>query len=456
LDKTTRILADYVTHLTFQQLPAKTVHAAKQRLVDTLGCAMGGYTSEPAAIARRIASRQSGEPSARILGSGARTSMEMATFANCVMARYLDYNDTYISVGSGHTSDMIPACLAVAEAHNASGSDLLLAIVAAYEVYTGLADVVPARVLGWDQGLYVVLGSAAGAAKLLGLTRDQTADAMAMAITANVPTRQTRSGELAMWKGVATAASARAGVFSALLAADGMTGPTAAFEGRHGVWDQVTKPFELKPLGGNGAGYGIERSNLKFFPSEYHSQAPLAMALELRAKVRVDDIEAIDIETYHMTYSEIGSEPEKWNPQTRETADHSLPYLLALGLVDGFVKADSFTPERMRDPQLHAIMQKIKIAENDEYTAQFPAKLVTKFNVRVRGGKPLELIAQYPKGHQLNPMSDAEIDLKFTNLCEPLTGAAKCQSLLAALHTIDQAPDIGPIFELTQIRQHGN
>jgi 2-methylcitrate dehydratase len=453
VDKTTRILADYVTNLTFKQLPAKTVHAAKQRLVDTLGCALGGYTSEPAAIARHVAARQSGEPSARILGSGARTSMEMAAFTNCVMARYLDYNDTYISVGSGHTSDMIPACLAVADAHNASGSNLLLSIVAAYEVYTGLADVVPARVLGWDQGLYVVLGCAAGAAKLLGLTRDQTADAMAMAITANVPTRQTRSGELAMWKGVATAASARAGVFSALLAADGMTGPTAAFEGRHGVWEQVTKPFELKPLGGNGVGYGIERSNLKFFPSEYHSQAPLAMALELREKVRVDDIEAIDIETYHMTYSEIGSEPEKWNPQTRETADHSLPYLLALGLVDGFVKADSFTPERMRDPKLHAIMQKIKIAENDAYTAQFPAKLMTKFNVRVRGGKHMELLAQYPKGHQLNPMSDAEIDLKFTNLCEPLMDAAQCKSLLAALHTIDQAPDIGRIFELTQIKQ---
>ena len=452
MDKTTQILADYVTNLKFAQLSQRTVHEAKRRLIDTLGCAMGGYTSEPAAIARRVAARQQGEPSARVLGAGTRTSMEMAAFANCVMARYLDYNDTFIAVGSGHTSDMIPACLAVAEARGASGADLLLSIVAAYEVYTGMADVVPARDLGWDQGLFVVLGSAAGAAKLLGLTREQTADALAIAVTANVPTRQTRSGELAMWKGCATAASARAGVFAALLAADGMTGPTAAFEGRHGVWDQVTGPFEFKPFGGGDVPYGVERSNLKFFPSEYHSQAPLAMALELRAKVRVADIEAINIQTYHTAYSEIGSEPEKWNPQTRETADHSLPYLLALGLVDGFVKAGSFSQERMRDPVLRALMQKIRIAENLEFTAQFPARLVTQFEVLMRGGETRVLTAHYPKGHAQNPMNDAEVELKFMSLCEPLLGRAQRDALLAALHGIHRAPDIGGVIDLMQIK----
>ena len=453
MDKTTQILADYVTNLKFEQLPAGTLHETKRRLIDTLGCAMGGYASEPAAIARRVAARQQGEPAARMLGTGGRTSMEMATFANCVMARYLDYNDTYISIGSGHTSDMIPACIAVAEAHHASGGDLLLSIVAAYEVYTGLADVVPLRDLGWDQGLFVVLGSAAGAARLMGLTRDQTADALAIAVTASVPTRQTRSGELAMWKGCATAAAARAGVFSALLAADGMSGPTAAFEGRHGVWDQVTGPFELKRLGGDGVGFGVERSNLKFFPSEYHSQAPLAMAIGLRAKVRVADIEAINVETYHTAYSEIGSEPEKWNPQTRETADHSLPYLLALGLVDGFVKSDSFSPERMRDPALRQLMQKIKIAENLEFTAQFPSKLVTQIEVLVRGGEKLVMTAQYPKGHAQNPMSDAEIDLKFMNLCEPLMGQVQRDELLGALWKIDRAPDASGVIDLMQIKQ---
>ncbi len=453
MDKTTEIIADYVTDLEFGRLPATTIRETKRRLIDALGCAMGGYPSEPAAIARRLAARQQGQPSARIFGTGAHTSMEMAAFANSVMVRYLDYNDTYISRGSGHPSDMIPACLAVAEAQRARGSDLLLAIVAAYEVYTGLADVVGLRDRGWDQGLYVVLGSAAGAARLMGLTREQTANALAIAVSANVPTRQTRSGELAMWKGCATAASARAGVFSALLAAENMSGPTAAFEGRHGVWDQVTGPFELKRLGGEGVAFGIERTNLKFFPSEYHSQAPLAMALELRGKVRVEDIETINVQTYHIAYSEIGSEPEKWDPQTRETADHSLPYLLAVALVDGFVKVESFSPERMRDPSLRQLMQRIRVEENPEFTRQYPAQLVTEIEVLTRGGGRLELTASYPKGHALNPLSDAEVDLKFMSLCEPLLDLAQREALLGALREIDRVREIGQVIDLLQIRQ---
>ena len=153
-----------------------------------------------------------------------------------------------------------------------------------------------------------------------------------------------------------------------------MTGPTAAFEGKHGVWEQVTGPFQLGKLGGAGEPFGIERSNLKFFPAEYHSQAPLWVAIELRKKVRPEDIESIAIQTYYTAWSEIGSEPEKWNPQTRETADHSLPYLFALGLVDGAIRADSFSEERIRDPRLRQLMPKITIAENKDYTREFPGE----------------------------------------------------------------------------------
>ena len=146
-----------------------------------------------------------------------------------------------------------------------------------YEVYSAMADAVGLRDRGWDQGVIAVLGSAAGAAKLLNLNLQQTADALAIAVTANIPTRQTRAGELSMWKGAATAAAARAGVTAALLAAEGMTGPTAAFEGKDGIWERVTGQFELGAMGGDGRPFGIERTNLKFFPSEYHSQAPLWM-----------------------------------------------------------------------------------------------------------------------------------------------------------------------------------
>ena len=386
MDKTTHTLASYAARLTFEDLTPAAVRETKRRLIDSIGCAIGGYSSEPAAIARELAGATSGRPAARVLGSGAATSMEMAAFANAVMVRYLDCNDTYVSKGSGHPSDMIPACLAVAEAHGADGKATLASIAVAYEVYTGLADVIGLRDLGWDQGVFVVLGSAAGAANLLRLTPAQTGDALAIAISANVPTRQTRAGELAMWKGCATAASAKAGVFAALLAQKGMTGPTAAFEGKHGVWEKVTGPFQLQPLGGRSSGFGVERTNLKSFPAEYHSQAPLWIALELRGKVRPDEIEAMHVQTYYTAWSEIGSEPEKWDPKTRETADHSLPYLLAVALVDGRITAESFSEARIRDPELRQLMQRIKVTENKEFTRQFPGKLMKEARSPGRSG----------------------------------------------------------------------
>ena len=452
MDKTTRTLASYVSGLTSDQLSQSAIHETKRRFIDAMGCAIGGYSSAPAAIARDMAAEHSGQPPARVLGSGALTSMEMAAFANTVMVRYLDCNDTYVSKGSGHPSDMMAGCLAVADAHRASGKDALLAIAIAYEVFAALADVIGLRDRGWDQGVFVVLGSAAGAAKLLKLTSEETANALAIAITSNIPTRQTRAGELSMWKGCATAAAVRAGVFSALLAHKGMTGPAAAFEGRHGVWEQVTAPIELGNLGGAAVPFGVERTNLKFFPSEYHSQAPLWLALELRKKVGIDEIESVNVETYYTAYSEIGSEPEKWTPKTRETADHSLPYLLALGLTDGCINAESFSDARIADPRLHQLMQRIRISENKSFTSEFPSKLLTRIELIMRNGQRLTETATYPKGHARNPMSDADLNSKFAVLTEGMLAPSVRNALLQALWHVDEANDIGTVLDLIRVQ----
>jgi 2-methylcitrate dehydratase len=450
MDKTTRTLASYVAKLSFDKLSSSGVHETKRRLIDAIGCGLGGYASEPAEIARKLAADVSGRPPAHILGSGESTSMEMAAFANTVMVRYLDCNDTFISKGSGHPSDMTGACLAVADALHSSGADTLLAIAASYEVFTALADVVGLRERGWDQGVFVVLGAAAGASKLMGLTAGETAHALAIAIMANIPMRQTRAGELSMWKGCATAASAREGVFAALMASKGMTGPAQAFEGKHGLWEQVTGPFDIGALGGEGRQFGIERTNLKFFPSEYHSQAPLWLALELRNKVKPEEIEAIDVETYYMAFSEIGSEPEKWDPKTRETADHSLPYLLAVGLIDGMISADSFSDARIGDPAVRALMQRIRVTENEAFTREFPSKLMTRIEVLSRSGERHTGTASYPKGHARNPMSDADLESKFTGLTRDTLGPQRAAGLLQALWKIDEASDVSAV--LAQVR----
>lgn len=455
MDRTTETLARYTTELTYEVLTPSAIHQVKRKLIDSLGCAMGGFSSEPSAIARRLAAARSSTSAARVFGDNTRTTPEMAAFANAVMVRYLDANDTYISPinGTGHPSDMIPGILAVAEAYGGSCRDIILAIAAAYEAFGALADAVALRERGWDQGLYVVLGTVVGAGKILSLSFDRMADAIAIAVTANVPTRQSRAGELSMWKGAATPTSTAAGVFAALLAREGMTGPTAAFEGRHGVWEQVTGPFQLGAMGGqDGRDFMIERANLKFFPAEFHSQAPLWMALKLREHIRLEDIEQLNVRTYQMAYSEIGSEPAKWDPQTRETADHSLPYLLATALRDGAITSASFDLDRVLDPSLRPLLRRISVAESDELTRQFPAALPSEIEVVTKSGERIVERSDYPKGHARNPMTDADVEAKFRSFAEPVLGAERCRQALAVLWHLDEENDVGDMLNLFAVQ----
>jgi len=372
----------------------------------------------------------------------------MAAFANTVMVRYLDANDSYNSVGSGHPSDSLGAVLAAAEVVGASGRDTILAMVAAYEVFGALADQVPIREKGWDQGTFIAPAAAVAASLLLGLSIVQMAEALSIAITANVPTRQTRAGELSMWKGCATAAAAKAGLFAALLAREGMTGPTAAFEGHHGLWEQVTGPFQVGPLGGAGRPFAIERVNLKYFPTEYHSQAPIALALSLRERVKAEEIEAINIQTYWLAYSEIGSEPEKWDPKTRETADHSLPYLLAVALCDGRITPAIFEPSRFLDADLRPLMNRIRITEIPEFTRQYPNSFLSEFEVVTRSGQRIVERTDYPKGHIRNPMTDADVEAKFRDYASDILGPARTEGALGTLWRLEDAEQIGPVLSL--------
>ena len=227
MDRTTELLSSYACNLTYEDLPPAVVHQVKRTVADTLGCAIGGYLSEPAKIARRLAGDITSSAPSRILGTSDYSSLDMAGFANGVMVRYLDCNDSYFSPGGGHPSDMIPAALAVADSVGADGRTVITAITLAYEVFCRIADQVPAN--QWDQGIFSVIGAACAAGKVLGLDEEQMGNAISLAAVPNVPLRVTRMGELSMWKGCAAAAATRSGIFAAQLAAEGMTGPFEPF-----------------------------------------------------------------------------------------------------------------------------------------------------------------------------------------------------------------------------------
>jgi 2-methylcitrate dehydratase len=450
MDPTSAVICRYAADSRTRPTPVHVLHEAKRRLVDSLGCAVAAMDSPPARIARDLARDTTGRLAATAIGLAQPTTVELSTFANTVMVRYLDCNDTYFTKrgGGGHPSDVIPTALAVGQAVGASGSEVLRAIVLGYEINGALASAVWLRERGWDQGLNVVAATAMMAGSLLGLGSEELAHALALAVTPHVPVRQTRIGQLSMWKGCATAGAARNGIFAALLAARGMTGPMEPYEGRSGIWEQVTGPFEMVlPVAPDR--FVIEDSQTKTRPAEYNAQAAIDLVLQLRESVDVDDIEAIDVETYFLAFHEIGSDPAKWDPRTRETADHSLPYLIAVAMVDGFIDQESCAPSRVTDPSLRPLMNKITIRERPDFTERFPTEFNVAITVRLRGGENLVRATSYPKGHPRNPVTDLEIDAKFDRM---VTGRSDrdretCRQLREALWRLDEAKDVNDVLE---------
>lgn len=453
MDRTTEMLASYACQLSYEDLGPKTVHQVKRTLVDTMGCAMGGYVSEPAKIARSMAASITSTTPARVLGTTYYTSPDMAGFANGVMVRYLDCNDSYFSPGGGHPSDMITAVLAMADPMIADGRTVITAIALAYEVFCRLSDEVVAGDLGWDQGMFGVIGAACAAGKVLGLDQTQMGHAISLAIAPSLPLAVTRSGELSMWKGCATAAATRSAIFAAMLAAEGMTGPNEPFDGKRGLWEQaVGKPVEIPefPIGGSRSDddpFRITQTIVKSYPSQIHTQSPIGLAIELRKEVALSDIKSIHIDTYRSAASSAASEPEKWDPKTRETADHSIPFLVATALQEGAVVPGTFTPQGIADPTKRETLSKMTLVEDPEFTAKYPAQYNCRITITDQSGGVHTAHTAYSKGHNNNPLDDRELEGKFRNFSAGVLSDMQCDQVLETIWTIDEATDMDYLFD---------
>ena len=448
MDRTMELLSAYACKLTYQDLPDEVVHQVKRTMVDTMGCALGGFHAEPSVIARRLASRVTGSTPSRILGTKDGTAPDLAGFANGVMVRYLDYNDSYFSPGGGHPSDMIPAILALADPLGCDGRTVITAIVLAYEVFCRLSDQVVAGDLGWDQGIFSVIGAVCGAGKVLGLDQQAMGHAISLAVVPNLPLGVTRVGELSMWKGCAAAAASRAAIFAAQLAQEGMTGPAEPFDGPRGLWEQaVGQPVALQQFGGGREPFRITATSFKFFPSQIHTQGPIALALELRSRVAPSDIASLRIRTYHTAVRSAATDPQKWAPRTRETADHSIPYLVATAFHDGAVTPASFAGDRIQNPMLRDLMAKMTIEEDPDFTHRFPDELNCRMEVTTTSGQRLTAEAAYPKGHRHNPLQDAECAAKFQALADGVLTAQQCRAALAQLWSLERAPNLRELYD---------
>ncbi len=436
-------LADFALGTRFEDLPAEVVQEARRRLLDTLACAIGALDEPAPRIARRVASRIQGDPAATLIGGG-QSAPDWAAFANGVHIRYLDCNDTYLSLEPAHPSDNWAVVMAAGEAAGASGADWITAAAVAYEVQCRLCDAACIRSRGWDHTTYGSISTTLAAARLWQLDHEQTLHALGIAGTTGTALRLTRAGELSMWKGCAFACAARNGVFAAQLAALGMTGPAPLFEGEMGFIQQVSGPLDLPRLGGPlAADWMLPKTAIKFVPAEYHSQSAIAAAFELRREIGDPRrIRSIEIATFRTAVEIIAKDPEKWRPATRETADHSLPYCTAVALVDGAVSAAQFTPQRLNDSFLHDLVSRTTVIEDPALSVRYPAAVPNRVTVTLVDGTVLVREQSHPPGHAANPLTEAQLTAKFHGLVDPVLGRARAveiQNRIANLES-DRSP----------------
>lgn len=448
MDKILTSLVDLIESTSYDALPPSAIDAVVRHTIDTIGCGAGGFAGSPAVAARDVVRAATGALAASVYGERDKVLVDQAAFANATADRYLDFNDFGVS---GHPSDMIPALFAMTEAVGGTGADLVTATYLAYEIATQLAEAVPPDG-GWDQGVYCSLGIAAGQSRILGLTREQTAHALSLAVVPSIPLRVTRFGELSEWKAAATAHAAMTATFAVRLAAAGMTGPPDPFEGKDGLLERVWPSVALSLTPPDRT--AIERASLKRHPACYWGQVPVDLAMMLRERVSLTDIVSIRVETCVNAWRSIGGgrgdAAAKWRPPTRETADHSMPYLVAVALIDGHLSDAGFTSERLVDSDVLALIDRTSVEERADLSERATRdSCPTEVSIELADGTTEFAAADLPRGHPLNPMGPDEVMAKFETLAARALGPDRVRALgalLAALPELSTLDDVAAIF----------
>ncbi len=454
MDATTRKLVSLARSLRFEDLTPMAIRAAKARIVSTIAVSLAAYDMAPIRIARKLAQPVAGGAAARIFGSLLATTPDMAAFVNAAMVRCLDMSDSYVMAAVSHPADAFSAVLAVAEAEQCSGRELLLATALIYETQCRFVEVVPYNHHGWDQTPVVALGAAIGCARLLGLDDEQTRHAISLAVTPNIALNQTRTGTLSMWKGMAGPQGARGGVFAAYLAREGMTGPDDIFEGKFGFWNQLMdgEQFDLPlPVEFKNHTFAVQQTMIKSFPTRFNCQVPVFTAQKLRTMLDIRQIATLKIESIRQAFQRWMDLPEIWQPATRETADHSLPCTVAMGLIDGTITPAMMENDRFRDADVLALMAKCKIELPDEFADLAPAMRCCRLTATLKNGETVVAETRRSLADDVADPGWAQAVDKFNALATPLLDAKTRENLLQWVDTMENQPNAGGLLDLTHL-----
>lgn len=447
-------LAGYATSINYDDLSDKTVHSAKRVILDAFGCAIAAMQATPVKIAMRSIQDTTGPYKATILGTKRKADPSLAAFINGAMSRYLDYNDTYDSKELSHPSDNIMPIIAVTEAFRKGGTDAILGTVIAYELQCRLCDAANLWKLGWDHVIYGLVSVSGGASRVMHIDKKRATQAINIALNSHLTMRQLRAGELSMWKAPAFSNSARNAIFAAMLARNGMTGPAPVFEGEMGFWKQVSGKFSIDTalFGGRMGAFRINETAIKYFPAEIRAQTAIFAALEAREQFNsIKDIKSVEIGTNEAGWKIIGRDPEKWNPKTKETADHSIPYIVAVALMDGNIDQNSYRERRFRDKRTLDFLKNVTVVERPKFTKLFDKGGTVNASdvvIKLKNGKTIKEEVIYSKGHPKNPMSDEDMESKFRKLAKNHISSEKADKIIELIWDLEKVKDISKLVTI--------
>ena len=435
-------LAAFVVKAKYEDMSEEARLQAKIRILDALGCAIGALDGEPIQMIRAQVEEFGGSGLCTLIGGG-RTAPDRAALYNSALVRYLDFNDGYLAKDETcHPSDNLGAVLAACEYAGRSGKDLLAALAVAYQVQCRLSDEAPVRARGFDHTTQGSFAVAAGVANALGLDKERTANALAIAGTAFNALRVTRTGALSHWKGLAYPNTAFGVTQAAFLALRGVIGPRAVFEGNKGFMEAIAGHFELDWSKEDLE--RITRTVVKKYNAELHSQSTLEGVLELKHEHAFDaaGVQKIEIDIFDVAYNIIGGgeEGEKFTVRTKEEADHSLPYMVSAAILDDQVLPPQYLPERIARPDIQSLLRKITVRPLEAFSQRFPAEMPVRITITLDDGRMLTKEKRDYEGFLTHPMQWESIQKKFAQLSQGRVPAALRGEIEDAVYHLENIP----------------
>lgn len=415
-----RRIAEYAVGLTYEQIPAEVIHEVKRYLYDSIGCAYGAMNTKDVRIIKEILDESAGAEQASIIGYGNKMPAANAALLNSLMIRSLDFNDIYWKEDPSHPSDIIPAALAAGELKDASMKDVILGIILAYEFEQRLCEFAKpgVRERKWHHATLTQFVSPITAGKVMNLTVDQMVNAIGISGCHNHTIGCPTAGKLTMMKNTVDPMATQSGVFAAQMAEKGYSGTEAVIDGKEGFMDVFGPDWDTNALfDGLGSRFKILECSMKAFPTEALTHTHISATLKAVTKNNIshDQIEQVTVTTIARA-CDILFDPHKYNPESRETADHSLPYCIAAALVDHKITTASFSDEKLKDPAIRTVINKIKGEASLEFEAMFPAKQPSKVVVKTKDGREFTEYLEYPKGDPREPMTMEDLRNKFSGL----------------------------------------